>query len=311
MNIRVILLSCVLCVPLCVSGQLLPKSLMTMTSNYQLLEDALSGTVGIVTSSYALCDGDNNYFGRNDEDYFSRVPFVAVLTERGIVTASTVATPWTIDSDYAEYAADYTAVLSSSTMTIVNGAGTTTNIDPSLWATGESVREQVRVVTDSLLCPTGLMVDSICGHKEGWCVWYTCGETLTADSIRMGIQREEFTVSSPNEVVAVTPVSTTDHIVGGIYVITMKSAPGQTTYLLSGYAVRDGDSWQMVFPFLRAAEQVSHLTAIQREVPSEEFNPLQPQETTTDEGSDESSDITTIDPTTMKNNSKKERNKKR
>ncbi|MCD8208048.1 MAG: hypothetical protein LUD72_08940 [Bacteroidales bacterium] len=231
-------------------------------TNQQLLDEAFSGAFVKITQSYELCDTvTNDHFGRDGKDYFNKISFVGIKTERGLIVPAEVEHPWTCDRDFDEYRGKYKPLLTESSIMGLNvEVGTAvTNRVPFV---GDKIADGVSLVSDSTYFSTGMQVDSISGQKRGWFVWLLSDNFEGADSVRVTSLSEPMDVPSDGKPANVDLPDFTETLRGGIYVTPVQTAIGQVALQLVGYMVYKDDKWQLVFPFIRTFQEEKRLTPI-------------------------------------------------
>lgn len=262
MRIRKISFAMVAAMALPVSAQLLGFSLRT--NNQQLIDEALAGAFVRISQSYELCDTvSNQHFGRGGKDYFSKIPYFGVETEKGLVFPSSVLMPWTSDSDFNEYRGKYKPLVTETEISILNNTEGSCRHAVKKPIEGEALSRFASIYRDSTCMSHGLKVDTVAGNKDGWVVWFSSSSNpLKPDSVRFMSIRRNVEVPEDGASLSIDKPEIQEPVCGGIYVIPRQTSIGQITFLLTGIVVPDGDGWIMEFPFIEKKKEVSSLTPI-------------------------------------------------
>lgn len=253
------------------SAQLFNFSLKT--NNQQLIDDALDGAFIRINQSYELCDTvSDEHFGREGKDYFSVIPFIGIETEKGLLFPTATLTPWTYDKAFKEYEAQYKPLLTSSRVTRLNGKG---EIETKCINRGDSIKHTLSILNDSVLCNSGLRVDTLAGEKEGWLIWISSTENFEAnDSVRLTSIRKNIEVPIDGEHLSLDDPEIAETVYGGIYVTPQQTAVGQLTFMLTGIMVLNDHGWDLVFPFITSKSEAKALTPIGVSKPTDRMNKL-------------------------------------
>ncbi len=255
------------------SAQIFNFSLQT--NSQQLIDEALSGAFVKITQSYRLYDTINDeYLGRNGADYFNKVPFLGIKTERGLIVPSTVEQPWTCDEDFNKYQGKYKPILSESSLSPLNAEPGSTIPIHTPFTVVDEIDDGISIVNDSTYCDTGLKVDSISGHKNGWFIWLSSNNFDYVDSIRLTSISEAIEVPDDGKSIDIDPPGlweTAETVYGGIYVTPIQTAIGEVSLYVTGYMVEGNDGWKLIFPFVKTGTKEIMLTPIDNGLGN--FNP--------------------------------------
>lgn len=245
------------------------------TNNQQVIDIALDGAFAKVNQSYELCDTiSNEHFGRNDNNYFSIIPFLGIETERGLCVPIEIMKPWLMDKDFDEYQNRYQPLVTGTKYSTLNSkSAQIRSFNTPIIA--DSICDGVAIFSDTTFVNRGLKVDTIQGSKDGWLIWLSTTGTLNeCDSIKITSIHKTIEISTDDKLSVDAP----DNIgtnVGGIFITPSQTNVGQVTFLLSGILVKSEDEWNLVFPFLQSKVDVKKpLTPISGSAPKNQFNQL-------------------------------------
>ena len=263
MKIKNIVMGAAIALALPAGAQILNFSIPT--NNRQVIDKALAGAFVRIEQAYELCDTvSDEHFGRQGENYFSKIPFIGIETEQGLVFPVEAASPWSEDSDFKKYENKYKPILTETLLETLNGKEESTPRKLVAPLTGPAISEKLGLLPDSVIQCSGLLVDTVAGLKEGWLVWYSeASKNAPVDSLRFTSIFHEIEVPVDGTSVSIDTPEVTEKLYGGIYVTPIQTRIGQISFILSGIMVYNGDGWQMEFPFLRKPEEeVKKLTPI-------------------------------------------------
>lgn len=263
MKIKNIVMGAAIALALPAGAQILNFSIPT--NNRQVIDKALAGAFVRIEQAYELCDTvSDEHFGRKGENYFSKIPFVGIETDNGLVFPVEVATPWIDDDDFKKYEKEYKPLLTETIFETLNGKEERTAIKLAAPLAGPAISDKLGLLSDSVMQRSGLRVDTVAGPKEGWLVWYSdASENATVDSLRFTSIFQEIEVPSDGKCVSVDSPEISEKVYGGIYITPLQTGIGQISFILSGIMVYNGDGWQIEFPFLKKPEEeVKKLTLI-------------------------------------------------
>ncbi len=143
------------------------SSLFPSTNNQNVLISAIEKTLSIVEVSYLLEDKQTNErFGRDRKPYFSKIPFVGISIDNGIVISSDVLSPWNTDREFNQYKNDYKPILYCVERMMATDT-VRTAVDTSKIKMQDIGESCVLWKHNNM---KGLCTDTVCGEKTGWLV---------------------------------------------------------------------------------------------------------------------------------------------
>lgn len=230
------------------------------TSNQQLIEQAINGAIVKISQSYELTDtvsGDS--FGREDNEYFSKIQFLGVLTEKGLCFPAQAIVPWVVDPDFNEYKDKYRPVISKSEVALVTTISPDSIINQKL----VDCRKLGAVALDTDSVYNGLQVDSVPGEKQGWLVWISEeGKTDKPSRLRYSSILKTLEVVKDNDNSSIEAPEVNGKLYGGIFIIPVQTGIGQLIFKMAGIIISDGDKWIINYPFLSEPTIQNDLTPI-------------------------------------------------
>ncbi len=232
--------------PMGLSAQLLLPS-----SNQQMIEQAVQDGLLFVRQEYQLEDTvTHKRYTWDNNPYFGSGLSFCVLTEDGYVTTESMFAPWQMDPNYEQYRESiYCPVL---TDTYCRAVGDSTwrkvgSIDPqSEFPLAESVWYEV---ADTSFGGEGFMVDVSSGKKDGWLVWLTADDeetSLDEAKLSLTVYKSELNFRDGVELYSVKVLTTTEHILGGIYVEPHYTSIGVVKFAIAGLIVNVEGLWSVL-----------------------------------------------------------------
>lgn len=233
------------------------------TNNQQLIDEALGGVFVKLDRSYELCDTVNDeHYGRDGKDYFSKVSFIGIRTEKGIVFPSCSKTPWEVDKDFDEYKGVYKPLAVETIIAAIGLEGEKGRVIDGVWQPSE-LSDNLCLLTDSAGNAPRISVDTIAGVKKGWVIWLSADKnSADVDSVKLTSIREDLEIPTDGMPVRVESLQISEHVYGGVYVTLARASAGHIVLALSGILVHDEDEWVLEFPFLAVTNDDKTLTPI-------------------------------------------------
>ena len=230
-----------------------------LKSNNQIfIEEALQGAFPILEQSYQLKDAKKNeILGRGGKDYFSKLSFLAIRTNYGLIIHQDAVHPWAKDDDFVKYENQYEPILFRSSLICPGKENKSTVINDTI---GEkkvsSLKNTPFVVYRDSLFLDGLECDTLSGKKEGWMVWFTAdGDLNPSSKISLMSYKKDIHINKEDESLVVATPETSKQILGGIYICPVATRVGQITFRLVGIANKNGNNWILHCPFFSLQQQ--------------------------------------------------------
>ena len=230
------------------------------SANQQLIEDAITGGVVIVSQSYQLEDTvTHQKFGRYGRPEFGKGYSVGVRIQGKLIVSRSVVEPWNNDPNFERYRNSHVPVRYKRTIreysdTIVNEKIVQNECIDDLY------KSELFTVQDSTIrVNQGFHLDTMSGNKNGWLIWVVSDEPIEkSDSVHnesLMIYKSDLLFGDDERVVNIKSPSTEKNVWGGIYVTPQQTSVGQVTFYLSGIIQYKGnDVWCVVSPFIKEQE---------------------------------------------------------
>jgi hypothetical protein len=241
------------------------------TNNQQVIDVALQGAFFKIDESYELCDTvRNEHFGRNEKNYFNKVSFVGVNTEKGLCYLSLAETPWVIDKDFEEYNGYYKPILTETNIKAFNDDSL--KRIPIEKISSVQLNSQVSILPDASIFKQGLAIDSLPGEKEGWIVWISTSKTLSdADSVKYTSIYKKLHILEDGSPFKIDSPESTDSILGGVFITAKQVSVGHLCFSLVGMVIPKDTAWEISFPFIHTPLK-KVLTPIVPKIPNTGIN---------------------------------------
>lgn len=224
-----------------------------LSSNNQLIEDAVRDGILIVRSCYQLQDTTRTtptFFGRNNMSYFGETFSPAIKSREGYYMGDKASHPWAYDARFEEYnqSSQYAPVRSVRAYRLLDD--TTYR---SLPYNDDSMREvsarRVYQMQDTVFQQKGFRVDNDNGTKKGWMVWLVAERPLEEQhnqSVSFQISRAELTFEQGTDFYDVKEPTTSKTLLGGYFLMHAATDVGQLEFYLSGILHHKDGKWQAV-----------------------------------------------------------------
>lgn len=223
--------------------------------NQQMVESAIRNGIFILSQDYQLKDTTTNeYFGRNGQEEFGKTFSLGIKVEKGYCYLDPVQRPWLYDNNFERYRASHVPQIYKTRFKEFTDSLMTECASFNLKKSVELYPETVYYMPDPISFKgQGFHTDSTPGNKQGWVVWVVVDKPLTAttpsDSIAYLIYRKELDVKADSLKYAINVPTTTQTVIGGIFVEPVQSQIGQLTFNLIGVITPEGDKWNILTPF--------------------------------------------------------------
>ena len=225
--------------------------------NQQIIEQVVNSGVFIIKRSYELADSADNRYGLSGKKAFGTDYTLAVKVKNGFLVSERTLHPWDYNPLFDQYRSKYTPRLFPTSFSEV----------------AETARyDSITIIEDSLktlffgllyaqesehFFGDGFSVGGNVGDNEGWMVWFTKKKgTDFSKSTDLNLciikKRQTITLKKDNEsyFYQVDPLSTSEEIVGGIFVIPEVISVGHMELKLCGVACRIENGWMLCCPFI-------------------------------------------------------------
>jgi len=236
--------------------------LMFTAQNQLLIEEAIKDGFFVIRRCYQLQDTAEKtptYFGWNNLPYFGETYTIGIKIPEGYYFTDKAFRPWMYDGKFADYAGSsrYVPVLSAGSYRLPEDTVYQVFPDSGI-VIKEMSTHRVYVAQDTALFgQKGFSVDYTDGVKKGWLVWVVSDKPLEEQpnqSLSYLIYRTELTFEPERDWYEIRDPATSQHIVGGFYLLPQVTAIGHIVFHLIGTVHPEKGKWQVV--------RVSHSTHI-------------------------------------------------
>lgn len=222
-----------------------------MSSNQQLVEQAVKNGIVIVRQSYQLEDTvSHQRYGRYGNEEFGKTYSLGIKVDGGIVLDKKAFRPWVYDQNFTRYQASHRPVNIKTEIRELNDSVFSVakfNID------SVSSENPATFLPDSLtFAGNGFEPSSYSKPTEGWLVWITSSaEIQYCDSVPISppmIYRKQIEFNADSTSYPVESPQTASKVWGGIFVVPEQTQIGQLTFKLAGTLIDDSNDGWKLFP---------------------------------------------------------------
>jgi hypothetical protein len=226
--------------------------------NQQIIEQVVNSGVFIVKQSYELADSVDNRYGLSGNKEFDIDYTLAVKIKNGFLVSERTVHPWDFNSRFDQYRGVYTPKLFPSQFTEVGSQCRydSITIDES----------KLRAVFSGMLYAQeseqffndGFALGGNIGENDGWIVWFTKkkGTHLSISSdLNVSIIQKKLNIShrdNESYFYQIDSLTTSDEIVGGIFLIPEVISVGHMELKLCGVVCRIDNGWMLCCPFINS-----------------------------------------------------------
>lgn len=272
------------------------------TSGQKITENAIEGSALIIKQSYQVKNKKNGkVFGRNGREDFGHIYSVGVKTEAGFVLTDLALKPWLYDDAFKKVEQEYDPVISLTEVRDVK----VTDKKPFKQCPLQIGKQQIEGLWIANSADAGkneMEIDAEGGAKDGWLIWLIAKNDLEKEEsaiINVQVSNQKIEIKADTADIDIEAPSSSNLIIGGIYVCPSFLGGGHVAYKLVGITIKDENNWKLRTPFVG-----SHLCKSTKG--QEEIKEPQPNELVQEaEDNDEDLGLTPII-----ENKKKKKNKK-
>lgn len=253
MKQKIIICLLMLCQAAGISAQIslaeLLKGKVSVGNTVEITQEAVKSELFIIRQQYRL-ERNGEFFGKNNKPFYGETYSLAVKVSGGLMFLDDVVEPWKYDADYKR----------------VNASG---KYNPVLFWTYQ------RAITDSVYKAAylelgteyvvpfnvqqtlythleekgnfGLSIDKEAGAKAGYMIW-AYSKTNVQDSamvVELRQSQDTIEIKSDSTLIAMSPAEP-EKVLGGIYITPKYGHAGSVQFVLTGIAVRTGDTgWSL------------------------------------------------------------------
>jgi len=226
----------------------------SVTSNQQLIEDAVKDGIFIVRRCYQLQDttaATPTYFGWQNQNWFGKTYSLGIKVKEGYYLFDQAVRPWVYDRKYAPYAdsADFAPILSASEYRMLEDTSFQALPYRDLPVKEISTHRVYLAQDTASFHQKGFSVDDSYGVKKGWLAWLVTDKPLEEENRQTPtflIYRTELTFEQEKEHYEIRDPVTNKHVLGGFYFLPEITEIGQINFILTGALHRENGKWQVV-----------------------------------------------------------------
>lgn len=241
-----ILIAAFVLLPIAVSAQ------WGITPNQAMVKQSIEPSLVVVCSAYKLQDDSGQHYGRNNRTEFSQGYTLGIVTDSGLITATSSIKPWLYDADYTRYSQSHKPILSEMYFRQIG--------DSSYMSLSTSVDSSSSLImcmrSDSLSNIPALSTHNDTSYSNGWLLWCFVSDTLGkagAVSTSAIVCSAEFndSVLAQSVVSPTVPSMVHDSIaalkpIGSVWVVPTYPKAGMIQFKVAGLAIKDSNGWQLV-----------------------------------------------------------------
>jgi hypothetical protein len=228
---------------------------LQLSSNQQLIEDAVKNGIFILKQSYQIKDTATTpptYYRWDDNPHMGTVYTVGIKAADGFYTCSKALSPWDYDERYKQYRkATYLPVISETgyrSLDSAKYAAMTFAADSVVFAVDSSI---IHLKTE-LFARKGFREDYSPGTKAGWLVWIASDKDIAeVDTVpvTLTIYKTELQYQTgKNRYEIKEPAIAGKVIIGGLYLVPEVTGIGETAFKLAGFTLKLAEGWNVVVP---------------------------------------------------------------
>lgn len=214
-----------------------------------LVEDAIKDAIILVESRYCIQDIESDQkYGRNGDSYFNKISFLGCKTEKGILTSSQAMKPWEVDKTYNKYRdnSKYRALLDSTLIIRSLPIDTTQSIDISSNLVFNNDSTLICIgIADNI--KESMAFSTVDKGATNWIVWVLESTNENSkDSQLFEYNIVKRTIDFSKDKGSLDIPSSTNPVVGAIYLNANVVSVGLIEFCLSGFAIDKSGEWIIV-----------------------------------------------------------------
>ncbi len=241
-----ILITTFVLLPIAVSAQ------WGITPNQAMVKQSIEPSLVVVCSAYKLQDSSGQHYGRNNRTEFSQGYTLGIVTDSGLITASSSIKPWLYDTDYTRYSQSHKPVLSEMSFRPI-GDSSYSSLPISIDSSSSLI---MSVRSDSLVNIPALSIHSDTSYRNGWLLWCFASDTLgkagaVSTSAIVCSSELNGSITAQPVVVPAMPSMVRDSVaapkpVGAVWVVPTYPKAGMIQLRVAGIAIKDSAGWLLV-----------------------------------------------------------------
>lgn len=228
--------------------------------NQQIIEQVVNSGVFIVKQSYELADSADNRYGLSGNKEFDIDCTLAIKIKNGFLVSERAVHPWDFNTRFNQYRSAYTPKLFPTQFSEVGNQckyDSITIYESKLKSVSSGLlyaQESEQFFND------GFALGGNIGENDGWIVWFTKKKgtsLLNSTDLNISIIQKNLNISSGDNAsyfYQIDSLTTSDEIVGGIFLIPEVISVGHMELKLCGVALRINNGWMICCPFINSKD---------------------------------------------------------
>lgn len=226
--------------------------------NQHIVEQVVNSGVFVIGQSYELADSLDNRYGWSGNRAFGTDYSIAVKIRGGYVLTDKSVHPWDYNSLYDQYRKDYQPRLFPTRYSEVSKICKYDTINYEETKLVELFSGLLYAQETDVFRGDGFALGGNVGENDGWIVWLTTKKNTDLSNsadLNYSIIQKKLTISqreSESYFYPIDSLTTSDSILGGIYVIPEVVAVGHLELKLCGIICRVENGWMLCCPFIKS-----------------------------------------------------------
>lgn len=222
-----------------------------MSSNQQLVEEAIKNGIVVIRQSYQLEDSvSHQRFGRYGNEEFGKTYSLGVKVEGGILLENKAIRPWNYDENFVRYQDSHRPV---NIKTEVKELKDSVFSNAKLNVDSVVSNDPIANIPDSLtFSGKGFEVFSYSKPTDGWIIWITSSDEIHhCDSVVVQsplIYKKKIEFNPDSISYSIELPQTPNKVWGGIFVVPEQTEIGQLTFKLAGVMVEEVSGEWNLYP---------------------------------------------------------------
>lgn len=228
--------------------------------NQQIIEQVVNSGVFVIKQSYELADSADNRYGLSGNKEFDVDCTLAVKIKNGFLVSERTIHPWDFNSKFVQYRGSYTPKLFPTQFSEVGGQCRYDSITVDESKLKSVFPEMLYAQESEQFFGDGFALGGNFGENEGWIVWFTKKKgvsLLKSTNLNVSIVQKKLNVS-PKEnnlyFYQVDSLTTSDEIVGGVFLIPEVISVGHMELKLCGVVCGIDNGWMLCCPFINSKD---------------------------------------------------------
>ncbi|MDR1592995.1 MAG: hypothetical protein LBS43_00745 [Prevotellaceae bacterium] len=225
---------------------------LQLSSNQQLIEDAVKDGLFVIRQNYQIKDTSTTpptYYRWGNDPHLGTVYALGIKVRGGFYGDNRILFPWNSDTRYEEYRniANYVPVISETNWRSPDSThyGTAPFSADSCTLHSDSLAVHVK---SAMFAGRGFNENYSPGEKDGWLVWAVSDKPLpAADTLPLSllIYRTKLVYEAGKKRYEIKNPATDKEILGGLYIVPETGDIGQIIFKLSGILIKIDSKWNV------------------------------------------------------------------